>query len=321
MGMKTLFVGMLCLLTCNAMSTESKNSSEMLQLSPKQVAEKLSELVRANIINENTLVVWDIDNTLIQAGSDYEPSGAIPISPEFAEFIHATQNIGTTHIALTNASPFDTDFTFKTDTSPPTFLHTIEPQRSVGNGNKTFENLRVDGLKHIGINFELDAFREIPRELSVVKWNYKMKNIQKINEIKDIINKNGTLVTQWINSETKKEHQHILVIDLSPIADFGADPRPRHFIQSDGNLTELMCIPIFSHGIIFCNFINLYTQYYYGYLKGNILNVFIEMCSEKVGRKFSNVIFIDDTFECVENVFKVMRKIGIPCVAINLFNS
>ncbi|MDR2812892.1 MAG: DUF2608 domain-containing protein [Puniceicoccales bacterium] len=75
----------------------------------------------------------------------------------------------------------------------------------------------------------------------------------------------------------------------------------------------------FSSGIIFCNFINLYTQCHHGHIKGDILRSFLVEYEKRTGRKFSNVIFIDDTLACVENVIEVMGKIGMPCIGINIF--
>jgi hypothetical protein len=53
-------------------------------------------------------------------------------------------------------------------------------------------------------------------------------------------------------------------------------------------------------------------------MKGNILNSFLKIYQEKTGQEFSNIVFIDDTFDCVKNVVEVMRQIHKSCIGIHI---
>jgi hypothetical protein len=88
----------------------------------------------------------------------------------------------------------------------------------------------------------------------------------------------------------------------------------------------VICAPVFRNGVIFSNFVEPYehfkahpsAHYTFGSKKGNTLRLFLDIYSEKTGRVISNVIFIDDTRACVENVVQVMREIDKPCLGIHI---
>ncbi|MDR0740159.1 MAG: DUF2608 domain-containing protein [Puniceicoccales bacterium] len=145
-------------------------------LSPDKTADLLCRLDQDGIINRNTLVVWDADGTLIKNVSDQMLSGAIPIHPYFSKFIDKTQRNGTVHIVLTNGGArynnefdgdfvksvtpvsffvFDDDAAEKKDRLIPTHVRELlQPMDII-----SYESLRVEGLKHIGISLE-NSFRE-----------------------------------------------------------------------------------------------------------------------------------------------------------------
>jgi hypothetical protein len=120
----------------------------------------------------------------------------------------------------------------------------------------------------------------------------------------------------WDDARGQGECRHIQMDTIVP--NFEPDGRKRHFIQNVSSFSEVLCRPIFSGGIIFCNFINFYTQYFHGHTKGDILQLFLEEYEKQTGQKFSNIIFIDDKLSCVKNVKEVMEKIGMPCIGINI---
>jgi hypothetical protein len=308
---------------------------EIVRLQPEQVAERLAKLIGKGTINGRTLVVWDIDNTLIQMGSDYTKRGAIPIHPLFADIIRSSQAKGVAHIALTNASPFYTDLIFEGDSLSvknvePVPYH-LDPSHAVkGDGMDypeylkgpevfpkpaTFEELRIRGLEYVGIRFSDLKFQKIPRELPFLKWTYSPET-NEIQLLQEQFRRCGKALKIVSNQRSKWQHITLNMHSIAP----GIFPKNqnRHFIQSDDSLTEFLAVPIFSGGIIFCNFINLHTQSYFGYMKGTILDLFLKICQKETGQEFSNIVFIDDTFECVENVFKAMRQIGKPCISIHI---
>jgi hypothetical protein len=302
---------------------KNESSSAIIQLTPIQVAEKLEELIADETVDKDTLFVWDVDDTLIQAGSDYSLFGARAVCLQFPKIIHGTQDHDVKHIALTNASPFHNELKFEKgifdlipipevanrNTYPIYLQRTGAFQKSV-----TFEDLRIAGLKHIGINFTNSEWQQLPRELTTIQFHYDME--QHRNTLLEAVSQNGEFLETWLDADDQKEYRHIQLDTIVP--GFASNSRKRHFIQSDDSLSEVVCSPIFSDGIIFCNFINLYTQYYYGHIKGNVLRSFLDECKKQVGREFSKVIFIDDTLACVENVVEAMEEIGMPCIGINI---
>jgi hypothetical protein len=309
---------------------------EIVRLHPEQVAERLIKLVDEGTINDRTLVVWDIDNTLIRAGSDYTQQGAIPIHPLFADIIRSSQGKGVAHIALTNASPFYTDLIFEGDSLAVRRVEPIpypfDPSRLVkGDGMDypeylkgpevfpkptTFEELRIRGLEYIGIRFNDLKFQKIPRELSFLQWAYAPE-ANETQLLQEQFRRWGKALRIAFNQTGKMQHITLNMQQIAP--EVFPENQSRHFIQSAEGLTEFLAVPIFSSGIIFCNFINIHTQSYFGYMKGTILDLFLKICQSEMGQEFSNVVFIDDTFECVENVFKVMGQIHKPCISIHVY--
>jgi hypothetical protein len=71
-------------------------------------------------------------------------------------------------------------------------------------------------------------------------------------------------------------------------------------------------------GVIFSNFMDNRLHHLYQHRKGDILRLFLNECKEKNNQVFFNVVFIDDTFLCVENMVEVMAEVGMPCVGINI---
>ncbi|MDR1906687.1 MAG: DUF2608 domain-containing protein [Puniceicoccales bacterium] len=310
------------------MVTESEGSSAILQLTPRQVAQKLGELIADGTIGEDTLFVWDIDNTLIQAGSDYSPSGVQPICPTFFEIIRMTQSTGIMHIALTNASPFNNDLNFEDGILDLVSIPEVVKRSPYPNyfrkamdskGPVTFEDLRIAGLKHMGIDFTNHELQRLPRDLTTIQFHYDIQQDPVGNELSKTICQSGNVLETWFDESDHKEYCHIEEDTIVP--GFAPNNRKRHFIQTHDSLSEVVCSPIFSSGIIFCNFINLYTQYYYGHIKGNVLQLFLDECKKQIGRAFSNIVFIDDTLSCVENVCQVMEQIDMPCIGINILTS
>jgi hypothetical protein len=248
-------------------------------LSPDQTADILRQLEQDGIINGNTLVVWDIDDTLIKSVSDQMISGAIPIHPYFTEFVDRTQKKGTTHVALTTGGAqyrnkfhgsfaksvtpesflvFEDDIQEEKDRLIPAYLRrSLRPRDTI-----SFETLRIEGLKHIGIFLE-DSFK-----------NFKFFQSRQIL---------GTLRDTWSGVS--------------------------------------ICAPVFWNGVISYNSVNSKTHLSYGCQKGYILQLFLDRYREQTGRKFSNVVFIDDMFLCVENMVEVMAEIGMPCVGINILTN
>ncbi|MDR0417860.1 MAG: DUF2608 domain-containing protein [Puniceicoccales bacterium] len=310
------------------MAMETESSSAILQLAPMQVAEKLEELISDETIDRDTLFVWDIDDTLIQAGSDCSPLGVRVVCSQFPQIIRKTQDHGVKHIALTNASPFDNRLKFRRgvlelvsipevvsrNTCPFYWRRTGASKESV-----TFKDLRIAGLKHIGIDFTNSEWQQLPRELTTIQFNYDMEQYSGENALPKTVSRDGKVLEAWFDADSQKECRHIQMGTTVP--GFTQDGRKRHFVQSDDSLSEVVCNPIFSRGIIFCNFINLYTQYYYGHIKGNILQSFLNEYEKQSGRKFSKVIFIDDNLAYVENVVEVMEEINVPCIGINILTS
>ncbi|MDR1435062.1 MAG: DUF2608 domain-containing protein [Puniceicoccales bacterium] len=308
---------------------------EIVRLPPEGVADRLTKLIDEGVINEQTLVVWDIDNTLIEAGSDFTKGGALPIHPLFSSIIRRSQSKGVTHIALTNASPFYSDLIFREDTL---VVGSVNPMKypfdpllmRKGDWNDypeyfkgpeifpkptTFEELRIKGLEYIGVSFNDLKFQKIPRELFLFQWAHPSEE-NETKFLKEQLKQCGKIGKALADQSSKGQH---ITLDMHRIAPgFFPEDQNRHFIQSANDLTEFLAVPIFSSGIIFCNFINLYTQSYFGYLKGTILDFFLKIYREKTGQEFLNVVFIDDTFECVENVFKAMRQINKPCISIHI---
>jgi hypothetical protein len=310
-----------------AMDMGGKNSSIMLQLAPQQVVKKLEEFVVSGRVDGGTLFVWDIDDTLIQAGSDYSFNGAQAIRPEFSEIIRKTRSLGAMHIALTNASPFDNILEIKGGVLELTPIPQVAERATCpsyfqgttnSGGSLTFENLRIAGLRHIDIDLTNSELQKIPRELPITQFQYDTEQDPVGKELAKIIDRDGRVLETWTDSSDQKVYRHIQWDSMVP--GFAPDHRKRHFIRSGNSLSEVLCKPIFSGGIIFCNFINLYTQCYYGYIKGLILRSFLNEWKKQIGRKFSNVIFIDDTFTYVENVVQVMGEMGIPCTGIHILS-
>jgi hypothetical protein len=297
----------------------------MLQLTPELVVKKLEELV--GNVDKSTLFVWDVDDTLIKAGSDYSSTGAQTICPRFSEIIHKTRSLGTMHIALTNASPFNNDLKFnggvlELTPVPQVAKRNICPSYFQGTaqlgGPVTFENLRIAGLGYIGIDLTAPEWQSLPRELDTIQFQYDVEKDPGGKELAKVIGREGQVLATWVDAGDQRAYRHVQWDSVVP--GFGPDQGKRHFIRSEGSLLEVLCRPIFSRGIIFCNFINLYTQCYYGYMKGVILRSFLKECKNQLGRVFSKVIFIDDTLACVENVFEVMGEMGIPCVGIHILS-
>jgi hypothetical protein len=259
----------------------SVGQSLIHRLLPRQVINMLRQLKKNGTINKNTLVVWDIDDTLWKGGSDLRGSGPRPIHPDFSKFIRATQAKGTIHIALTNGGARyrtqlrqdDEEIWMVTDITPIDF----SVADSDGRGKEgcfipsylrpqfkdtdrvSWEFLRIAGLERIGISFE-KAFEE---------------------------------------SEFLK---------------------PRHVLGILKERNQPFCVPVFISGVIMSNFVDSHVHLC-RYRKGDILRLFLEECKEKDNRIFSNVIFIDDTLPCVENVVEVMKKIGMPCIGINILHA
>jgi hypothetical protein len=305
------------------MDKGSKSSSVMLQLTPEQTVKKLEALIGG--VGRGILFVWDIDDTLIRGGSDYSFTGAQAICSRFSEIIRKTRDLGAMHIALTNASPFDNDLKFnggvlELTSIPQVAERAICPGYFQGTAGSrepvTFENLRIAGLKHIGIDFTDGELQKIPRELPITQFQYDRERNSGGKELVKVINRGGQVLETWVDAGDQKVYRHVQWDSMVP--GFAPDHKKRHFIQSQNSLSEVLCRPIFSHGIIFCNFINLYTQCYYGYIKGVILRSFLDECKNQMGRVFSRVIFIDDMLPFVENVIKVMKEIGMPCIGINI---
>jgi hypothetical protein len=307
------------------MTRVGESPSAVFQLEPDRVAEKLTALANGGTINEHTLVVWDVDDTLIQQGSDYSLFGAQAICLRFSEIIRMTQKIGTAHIALTNASRFDNALEFEAGvlklTSAPqlasTDLNYIQ-KTGDANGPLTFEKLRIAGLKHIGVDFTAPEWQKLPRELEIIQFHYDIEQDPNGKELAKIIGRSGEISEVWIGATDRKVYRRIQWDAIVP--GFEPNHQKRHFIQSDDSLSEVICQPIFSGGIIFGNFINFYTQCYCGTIKGTILESFLKECEKRIGRRFSNVVFIDDTFACIEDMAKVMKAIDMPCIAINILS-
>jgi hypothetical protein len=245
-------------------------------LSPDKTADVLCQLDQNGTIGRDTIVVWDVDGTLIAEGSDQMLSGAIPIHPYFSAFIHATQESGTTHVALTNGGAqydnqfngsfvesvtpvsflvYDSDIQKEEDRLIPTYIReSLQPTDMI-----SYEILRIEGLKHIGISFE-NSFK-----------NFEFFQSRQIL---------GTLRDTLSNVP--------------------------------------VCAPVFANGIISSNFVNSEMHSTYGFLKGFTLQLFINIYTKQTGRKFSNVVFVDDTFLCAESVFEAMAAIGMPCIGIHI---
>jgi hypothetical protein len=275
-------------------------------------------------ISENTLLVWDIDNTLIQASSDYSVSGAQPICPKFSEIIRKTQAKNIINIALTNASPFDNNFTLEKGNLNLTFNLLIAERNicpSYFHANLdageplTYENLRIAGLKHIGIDFTGPEMQKLPKTFGLVRLNYDTKKHPSGEDLVKIVAKNGRAIGEWVDTADQTRYLYIQM-DASPPEAEPNNYQKRHFLQRDNRFIEIVCNPIFSSGIIFCNFFSVYAQCCYGSIKGVILRSFL--AKSKNIRTFFNVIFIDDILACVENTVDNLDGLGIPCIGINI---
>jgi hypothetical protein len=255
--------------------------SKIYELLPRQTAVVLCQLNRKNIINKNTLVVWDVDNALWKECSDLMFSGPHLICPGFLKLIHTTQAKGTTHIALTNGgaryrtqlaqddegnwtvdnitpidfSVADSDMRNEEDRLIPSYLR----PRFQDTDRVSWEFLRLEGFKHVGI-FLGKAF----------------------------------------------ERSEFL--------------KPRHVLGILKEHNYPFCAPVFTNGVIFSNFINNHMQYLHQHRKGDILRLFLDEYRKKNNQVFSNVVFIDDTFLCVESVFEAMAAIGMPCIGIHILS-
>jgi hypothetical protein len=255
--------------------------SPIHELLPDWVARLLRQLSKNGTINEHTLVVWDVDDTLLKEGSDLMFSGPLLIHPDFPGFIQETQANGTTHIALTNGgaryrtrlvrddegnwtvasivpvdfSVADSDERGENDCFIPFYLRA----RFKNTDRVTWEFLRIEGLKQVGISFE-NPFGE-----------------SKFSKPRHVL---GTL----------KEHN---------------DP---------------FCAPVLADGVIFSNFTGNHAHLHCHHRKGDILRLFLDEC-KKSNRVFSNVIFIDDTHACVKNVVEVMGAIDMHCIGIHILPS
>jgi hypothetical protein len=289
-----------------------------LELSPEEVVIELKKRLENDNIDETTLIVWDIDNTLIEDASDQMACGALPIHSEFASIINKTKDKDAINIALTNASPFNTNFKFEsghlslvsiepqgffvkddpyTDECPeygliPQYLKlSLDPNRFI-----TFGELRIEGLRHIGINFAETNFLKLPRIFPPIMTNTDRSNY-------------------FATPTTDGKGQYITI-------DVNQNPqRIRHLIQVEETCQEVVCVPVFSQGIIFGNYVNDYTQTQYAYTKGSILKLFLQLFNEKLNKVFSSVIFIDDTDECVDDVIAAMKEINMPCTGIHILST
>jgi hypothetical protein len=285
----------------------------LLSLSPDETAAKLHQLIEDGIIGPGTLIVFDIDDTLFEEASDQMLSGAIPIHPDFAIIINQLLRIlteneeGTRCVAITNgATRLKMKFTENEDQSLPQVRKVKPKKHRVKDDDKlkeddriipkklrenldpedriSWEALRMGGLREVGISFE-NFFGEF-------EFFFQSRQVL------------GTLYAT--------EEGAIL-------------PFMRPFPP---NVKYIVCAPVFKDGVIFSNFLdpcehpNAHpnTHYTFGSQKGHILQLFLTRCREQADWVFSDVIFIDDTRACVENVVEVMKKIDMPCIGINILS-
>jgi hypothetical protein len=238
------------------MVTKSESSPTILRLTPAQVAKTLEKFIANGTVKKDTLFVWDIDNTLILPGSDYSSFGVKPTCSRFSKIIRGMQRKGVVHIALTNASPFNNELKIERGvlklTSVPQ-IASIYPHYILKTGNTnrplTFERLRIEGLKHIGINFINSEWKKLPRELEIIQFHHDTKQDPDEKELSKIVSRSGKILEVWTDAKDQKVYRHIQCDAIVP--DFEPNDRKRHFIQSDSNLSEVLCRPIFPVALFF----------------------------------------------------------------------
>ncbi|MDR3317669.1 MAG: DUF2608 domain-containing protein, partial [Puniceicoccales bacterium] len=331
-------------------NSDSTNSQSLiLELTPKDTISKLQELNKNGTINTNTGIVWDLDETLFQSSSDQKPSGAIPIHPEFSKYIKTTQEQGIRHFGLTNNSQYKNIATI--DSQQDKLVINSEPINICaehknclifGKPEKwnflkdtdiSYEGLRIKGLKDIGIDFDDSRLSTIPQHLGILVERYVQSDNNSVrtvdmkkmfrDSIKNVTQNPYKTVGQFNDFRTGERYQYIQAEYIRKYAQIQSSENPQtyHFICNEKNsedINEILCVPIFSKGIIFCNFLNKNLSAWFAYRKGDILELFLKIHEEKTGQEIGNVIFVDDQIANVQNVVEVMTRIGKPCIGIHL---
>ncbi|MDR1303369.1 MAG: DUF2608 domain-containing protein, partial [Puniceicoccales bacterium] len=153
-----------------------------------QAVAQLNQLIDDGGVNANTLVVFDDYNTLLREGSDQTLGGAIEMHPGFAVAIRRMQNLGATVIVQTNEGTkngysiyaneywkngqgnwegvshpsgcsifHDDEESEKNRTVPADLRKNLKKWDYI-----SFQSLRQEGLKHIGISPTKFSFSEKP---------------------------------------------------------------------------------------------------------------------------------------------------------------
>ncbi|MDR0590387.1 MAG: hypothetical protein LBG09_00825 [Puniceicoccales bacterium] len=267
-------------------------------LPPAQIVARLHQLINDGTINKDTIVVFDIDNTLFKEGSDQMPSGATPIDPGLAPVIKKMQNTGATVIALTNGGSkceiiglTNPVVQLTCEQAENLSVYEILPDNFQGLLDDfdpiPFEFLRIEGLRSIGIDFS---------------QSFKGSISKKLNQ--DIGVKHEDLGKGKSTSNRLFELQEKNFPALGSVR-----------IPNGKQLIEI-CVPYVINGIIFSNFSDPTLQARFGFIKGEILELLFNECKEF--KIFSNVVFIDDFEPCVKNVQEVMKKRNMPCIAMQI---
>jgi hypothetical protein len=256
--------------------------SAIHSLLPHQVIDVLRQLNKNGTINESTLVVWDVDDTLLEEGSILRLSGPRLIHPDFPKFIRATQTKRTTHIALTNGGARYRTQLIQDD-----------------GGNWSVTNITP-------VDFSVADSDERGKKNSFIPFYLKSR-------FKDTDRVSGEFL--------RIAGLECIGISFGKAFKRSEFLKPRHVLGILEEQNHPFCAPVFASGVIFSNFMNSHIHHSGRHRKGDILRLFLDECKEKNNQVFSNVVFIDDTLPCVENVVKVMEEIDMPCIGINILST
>ncbi|MDR1366311.1 MAG: DUF2608 domain-containing protein [Puniceicoccales bacterium] len=263
------------------------NMDALIQLNPDGVNAKLNECILSGEINENTLIVFDVDGTIIQPESDQNPNGPVPISENLPKVIKKAQTRGATVIALTSVSDwFDNQFgVVNGNLTVTSAIPKISPKGLV---QAEAAGLRIEGLKHIGINLNNPSFQNLPKIFPCIAEEYRGGHLP------EPIFKRDNFVFSFSDKEGN-EWEHFAV----PV---GRTTDPVHLIrnQKANSRMEVLSAPIFSEGVLFTNHFS--TRGSTNNAKGWCLIYFVNFYEQILGRKLTNIIFVDDSYTNVQDV-------------------
>ncbi|MDR0417859.1 MAG: DUF2608 domain-containing protein [Puniceicoccales bacterium] len=271
-----------------------------LGLNPAEVCATLNERLTSGEINENTLIVFDVDDTLIESSSDTKTGGPILLNKQLPEVIKKAKEYGAAVVALTQV---DVTFNNRFAVGDGELIVTEATPKELPNGFIP-ETARIHGLQSVGIDLNNPEFLRLPRVFPCITKDYDRRlDLRK-----------ETIIGTFGGNKNKSKWEY-----FSTVMGTATPDGPVYFIRDNetNTLQEVLCAPVFSEGIIFTNHFSKERQN--SDAKGPCLLLFLALYKDICGREFSNIIFVDDKFNNVLDVEGAVRcGLGKECLAIQI---